>query len=52
MLAEERQVKVLTHGRNGGRKDKVHDETISRALEASLSDVHHLEKEEKIKSCM
>lgn len=50
MLTEERQVKVLTCGGNGGGKGKIHGETNGGALEASLSDVHRLEKEESITS--
>lgn len=49
MSTEERQVQVLTCGRTRGGEDKIHGEVIRGAVEASLSDVHHLEKEEWVK---
>lgn len=42
---EERQVQVLIRSRTGEGEDKFHGEVISGAVEASLSDVHHLETE-------
>lgn len=49
MSTKERQVQVLTCGRTRGGEDKIHGELIRGTVEASLSDVHHLEKEECVK---